>query len=153
MNDVVHMPAPTVDTIERLFDDIHEFTLRYVGWTDEFRAGAVAFAIASYIFRQFQNFPYLQFVGAHGFGKSTAAEVMAALCFRSDVFQVATSSNLYRSAHKGGTLIIDEQSERPSPAALSVLRGGFNHLGKVKRSKGEKSNYDMQIFNTYGCPY
>ena len=135
----------------RLFDDLHEFTARYVGWTDEFRVGAVGFVMASHIYTQFQSFPYLQFTGPTGSGKTTSVEMMYGTCYNPIVFQAITPAVLFRMAHEGHTLIIDEQNVRPTGTTLDVLRSGFGRSGKVIRCGSERSGWKPERFNSF-CP-
>src|SRR5436309_15916756 len=85
-----------IKTGEKLFDDVHAFTERYVGWTPEFRVGAVAWILGTHVFQRFQHFPYLQFVGPRGKGKTRSLDVLKNLTYRPENFACATAAVLFR---------------------------------------------------------
>jgi hypothetical protein len=145
--------------LDRLFDDVYEFSARYVGWTDEFRTGASAWSMASWIYRRFDSFPYLQFVGPPGRGKSRSCRVVAAMAYEPFECACATAAVIYRKASQGVTLIIDEVDESLSGDIRKILRFGFSKGGRIPRcrtitrhtEKSDVTDYDVSSFDPY-CP-
>jgi len=149
---------PEDASLVKLFDDLYEFTSRYVGWTDEFRVGAVAWNIGTHVYEQFQSFPYLQMNGPKGHGKTVGEKVLAATAHNPFEYAGATPAVLFRLAHKGVTMFLDELDGVFDPLALLVLRHGFTRGGRIPRCQtvtkntddGSESDFRVQWFNCYG---
>lgn len=120
---------------EKLFADAHDFTAQHVGWSEEFRAGAVAWCMATWVHKQFDSFPYLQFIGPPGRGKSRSTKVIAALSYEPFECACTTPAVIFRKANQGVTLILDEVDESLSRETRNVMRYGFNRGGKVMKCR------------------
>src|SRR5260221_347268 len=68
------------EATEKLFDDLYEWTCRYIGLTDEFRVAFVAWCMGTWVYETFASYPYIRLFGPPGSGKSTTEDVAVALC-------------------------------------------------------------------------
>ncbi|TYP94887.1 hypothetical protein LX73_0180 [Fodinibius salinus] len=110
-----------------------------------------AWLIGSYVFKLFQAYPYLHFMGKRGTGKTTILEILSQLSFNGKHLTKATPSSLIHQVHyHSSTLCIDEfedySSKRKSEDDLSrFLNGGYHYKGSYEK----RSKNDNVILNTY----
>jgi len=132
-----------------LFRDLLEFIPRYVTWSRPFLIGATAYAMATWVYERFDFFPYLQFVGAHGSGKTRSLDVLAGICYHGTRLSSVTSAVLYRVVSKyHPTLLIDEVDSEIRSDLRSILRAGTSRQGSVMRCDGK--DYKPRSFPCYG---
>ena len=110
-----------------------------------------AWVIGSYVFKLFQAYPYLHFMGERGTGKTTILEILSQLSFNGKHLTKATPSSLIHQVHyHSSTLCIDEfedyASKRKSEDDLSrFLNGGYHYKGSYEK----RSKNGNVILNTY----
>jgi len=110
-----------------------------------------AWVISSYVFKLFQAYPYLHFMGKRGTGKTTILEILSQLSFNGKHLTKATPSSLIHQVHyHSSTLCIDEfedySSKRKSEDDLSrFLNGGYHYKGSYEK-RGKDGNV---MLNTY----
>ncbi len=138
------------EATEKLFDDLYEWTCRYIGLTDEFRVAFVAWCMGTWVYETFASYPYIRLFGPPGSGKSTTEDVAVALCWKPKAILAYTPAVLFRQAAKGMTMILDEVNEKPSGAVLDVLRGGFSRDRVVVRNDPTKDGFIQHEFHIYG---
>lgn len=118
---------------------------------------AAVWTIGTYVFGQFDTFPYLAITSpVKRCGKTRFGEILELLCCRSMLSVSVSEAALFRSVDTDKpTLIIDEAEalrSRESDRArhlLPILQAGFKKGASVPRCVGP--NHDIQKFSVY-CP-
>lgn len=114
--------------------------------------GAAAFSLASWIYPRFQHFPYLQFNGPAGRGKTHSQEVLAGICYQPEFTTCLTPAVVFRLVDKGCTLLVDEVNAMPTGGVMDALRAGFSRTtGFVQRNeRKDDGSYTLRRFSVYG---
>ena len=145
-------PHPALQKTTALFEDMHRFTDRFVSWTPEFRVGAVAYAMATWIYTRFQFFGCLQLTGPPGSGKTRSLEVLGQFCYHATRMSNATAPILFRVAEQyHPTLLIDEIDADLGVDICNVLREGTSHDGKVFRNERDPHVFRPKAHSCF-CP-
>jgi hypothetical protein len=143
------LPSPTAQEGLALFRDLTGFMKSYVTWTPEFLIGASAYVMASWVYRRFPFFGYLQFVGPPGSGKTRSLEVLKELCYHGVLISSLTPAIIFRTINAcGPTLIIDEMDSAIHTEIREMLRKGTSRDGHILRSN--PSTYKTEVFKCYG---
>lgn len=145
-NVAFHIPA--------LVNDIMAFFRKYVVFTDELMALPIAmWTIMTYMFREFDAFPYMVVTAATKRSGKTrlGVELMQFIAHRPEPFGAMSASSMFRIIEEEHpTLLIDEAEKLNGEAASelrSVLNVGYRTGSKVAKTIGN----EVVKFDTY-CP-
>lgn len=138
--------------LEDLFTSTLDFIKRYIYLKEEsWYVVLTLWIIGTYFYKAFPAYPYLNFEGIRGSGKTTILDVIAALSFNGVVKTKATVASMTELVdQKCATLCVDEfedfSSSKNTHDDLSrFLNGGYNYKGTYTKKVGKSS----QTFHTY----
>lgn len=132
---------------------IEKFITRFVKFQDDAYSLPIAlWVIATYIFPDFDSFPYMVITSStKRSGKTRCAEILSFICSNPSFSGAMTPAAVYREmAETQPTLFMDEAESLNSEAAnamRSILNMGYRKGAKVKRVIGKQ----VLEFDTY-CP-
>ena len=132
------MPSREHQDLTSLFPDVSAFIKKYVTLPPDFLTVATAFVIASWIYQRFQWFPYLQFTGPPGRGKSRALKVITRGAYHGHVQAVTTSAVIYSLITQYSvTMAVDEMDVTLDSLTRAIYREGAERGGSVVRCRGK----------------
>lgn len=131
---------------------IEEFITRFATFTDAYQLPIALWTICTYIFPNFDAFPYLVITSdTKRSGKSRTAELISFVCSNPRNFGAMTPSSMFRIIDEvKPTIFFDEAeilSQESAGVMRSVLNMGYRKGSKVPRTIGN----DVVEFETY-CP-
>lgn len=142
-------PADTPQETSVLLGDLLDFLPQHVTWSREFMVGAAAYVMATWVYERFQFFPYLQFIGPPGSGKTRSLDALASVCYHACKQSSPTAPILYRVVSKyHPTLLIDEVDSSVRSDLRNILREGSGRGGKVLRCRAD--NFEPQSYSCFG---
>lgn len=108
--------------------------------------------IGTYLFKNFDYYPYMHINAPKGSGKSTLLEVLENLCFNSKFYVDPTPAVVFREIELyQPTLLLDEVEDFKNNSSkrdlLSLLNQGFSQRSNLPRVTGK----DITYYNMY-CP-
>jgi len=142
----IYLPTQVEEygSTKELADEIRDYFHKYFEVSPIFEKFLPYYALFTWVYDKFPFVPYIHFMGLTGTGKTTAAEVLASVCYKGiDAAGSITIASIFRLADQwGGTLLLDEfdlnnfgsESYR---AALSFLKAGVSDKS-LFRVEGEK---------------
>lgn len=141
----------------KIIREIEDFIRKTYYTTDDVIKVLALWIYATYFYSLFQaGFPYLQFTGAKGTGKSTLDDIIALLAFNPTFAVSITGPALYRQVGIfGGTFILDEQenlvdTNKVNESDLAaIIKAGYSNKGEVIRFS--KDNGTNESFTPF-CP-
>jgi hypothetical protein len=111
--------------------------------TDSFYDLMTVWCIGTYFSRLFEFYPYLDFFGSKGSGKTKAITIAIQIAYNGELISSITPSAVYRTIEQSGsTLGIDEAEYLKKPKAddnvaknmLALLKGAFKMDNRIKIS-------------------
>jgi hypothetical protein len=152
----LYPPVPlTADLIRRVKDLLR----RHIFFKDERLPLLIAtWVLGSYVYDPFTFFGYLWINSpVKRCGKSLLEEILSKLCCQATGrLTNMTEAVLFRLAHTGRTLILDEIENLKASdkdkygAIMSVLNGGFQAGSTVPRNDKSEGGFKIVEFNVYG---
>lgn len=125
----------------------------YVDLGDEIAYELLAIWIyGTYIFQDFECFPYLYLVGTKQSGKSKVLCLLEKLCNKAWLLICPTPASVFRLADAGYTILLDELERLDSKEQAelrSLLYNGYKFGGRVPRVLGEGKK--LETFRVF-CP-
>jgi len=140
-----------------LLKEINEFIYRYVDLTPFFQKISPYYVLFSWVYDNFNELPYLRFIGDVGSGKTRAVETIGSLCYKPTLATGGASvSPIFRMLDLfGGTLLIDEADYRFSDEKadiIKILNCGNTSTFPVLRSESIKQKeFNPVAFQVFGC--
>jgi len=115
--------------------------------------------LGTYVYDLFMFFGYLWINSpVKRCGKSLLQDILSQLCFQATSrFSNASESAIFRLAHTGRTLILDElenlrsQDKEKYGVVMSILNNGFQAGGKVPRTERGKEGFKVVEYSVF-CP-
>lgn len=141
----------------KIIGEIEVFIRKTYYTTDDVVKVLALWVYATYFYSLFQaGFPYLQFTGAKGTGKSTLDDIVALLAFNPTFAVSITGPALFRQVGIfGGTFILDEQENLVDAGKVNesdlaaIIKAGYSSKGEVIRFS--KDNGTNESFSPF-CP-
>jgi hypothetical protein len=142
-------------TTESLLAEIKAFLHRYID-LQEFEISLLAhWAMMTYCFDVFRNFPYLCFRGEPNSGKSRSLETMASICYRSvDTGTLTTKSALFRLNDQfRSTMVCDEADHAGDLRSdlMKLFNAGYALHGSISISVPRDDDWVPQSYKV-GSP-
>ena len=156
-NKVVYFPsrAEEYNSDKELLIDIQNFIHKYLQVSPLFEKIVSHYVLFTWIHDNFNELPYLRFLGDWGSGKSRAIKTVGLLCYK-PVFAggSTTSSPIFRLLQAiSGTFVIDEADFSNSDIhndITKILNCGYEKGLPVLRSEGSNGKFDTKSFNVFG---
>lgn len=140
---IVQLPTGVEDyeNTDKLVEEIKSFMYKYFEVPKFFESFLPYLVLYYWVSDKFPFVPYIHFVGRTGTGKSTAMEVMGAICYKPiDVSGSITLASIFRVCSQWqGSLLLDEFSPGGDTYGemLSLLKSGVSDRA-VLRVEGDK---------------
>jgi energy-coupling factor transporter ATP-binding protein EcfA2 len=141
---------------QQLVERLDSFLRKYIFFADPvYYSLCSLYILFTYVYRDFDELPYLLIFGPKGYGKSTLGAILKSLCHKGKKVDDVSPPVLYRyideRKQKGLSIIIDESEDlsqaRSSNLFLRVLRSGYKSDGSI----GRFDRFKTTFFSTY-CP-
>ena len=124
------------DVYEQLYDQIKSLIELK---TPDYLAVFVLWTIGTYFYRMFEYFPYLDFSGSKGSGKTKAQVILMCLCYNARMSHKITGPNWARNVDSlNCTILIDEQEDLLEPKTEHALNL-INLLNSAFRTDADQS--------------
>jgi hypothetical protein len=107
--------------------------------------------MGTYLYPHFETYPYLQFYGPKGSGKTKTLTFLAATAFNALVTSSIKPAGLFRIIERSGaTLLLDEAerlNNKESPELAELLRAGYKKPSVAIRV--QEGSFEPRLFNVF----
>lgn len=137
---------------EKCFRDLRIMLKHHIYLSNEAYYTIISLWImGTYLYRVFDSYPYLQFIGSKDTGKSSFMELISIMGFNGKLMSETTTASLKEICdQRGGVLGIDE-FEKGTPKDkkeyVTALNSGYNKKGQASKQSGNTTR-TMQLY----CP-
>lgn len=141
---------------QQLIEKLDLLLRRYIFFSDPvYYSLCSLYILFTYVYKDFDELPYLLIFGPKGSGKSTLGAILKSLCDKGRKVSDVSPAILYRyidqRKQKGLTIVIDESEDlsqaKGSNLFLRVLRSGYKSDGSI----GRFDRFKTTFFSTF-CP-
>lgn len=134
-----------------IYEEIIKVLSRFLDLKKEYYNLLAVWAIGTYIYQEFETFPYLFFNAMRGSGKTRMLKLLASICNNGELVGNLSEAVLFRTA-KNRTMCIDE-FERVQSKEKQTLRELLNAAYKrgqvIKRMKKKGEEFIVDEFEVY----
>ncbi len=156
-NQVILLPSEATDygTDAELIQTVRGFIHSYLQVNPLFEQIACYYILLTWVYRRFNELPYLRALGDYGTGKSRFLKVIGSLCYKAIFANGAiTTSPIFRIIELcHGTLILNEADFAETDVwsdMTKILNNGFETGFPVLRSEAIGKNFEVKTFDVFG---
>lgn len=107
--------------------------------------------MGGYVYKLFDQYGYLHFIGDRGTGKTTALDILAACAFNGKLESQSTRAKLVQQVHDtGGTLCLDEfesNSIGSGDAYTQMLKAGYSYQGSYSKMSPSRKPIRLNVYS------
>ncbi len=146
------VPGPVPEEVGALYEDIRQFVIDHVDFTDPRLYDLVtAWIMATWVLEAWDVVPYIFLMGPKASGKTRVLEVLRALAYRAILTSTASEAALYTCIESWKTTMLLDEIERYGKekyeTAQNLLNSGYRRDSPAIRVKIEEGGF--RVLETY----